>query len=146
MSIYFQVVGKAAKPIPVLVLGVLIGHKSYPLKKYLFIMLIVLGVVLFMFKDQAKKSGDVQGFGIGEVLLLLSLTMDGLTGAVQVHITSSYHSFFNFWWYLFLALFANPLLLLHPPSSQNRKSEYHVIEARGLLLLFVFKVIQIHLD
>lgn len=38
-----------------------------------------------MYKDQAKKSvGDSQGIGIGEVLLLLSLTMDGLTGAVQV--------------------------------------------------------------
>lgn len=77
-------VGKAAKPIPVMVLGVLLGRKSYPLKKYLFIVLIVIGVVLFMFKEQAKKGGDAQGFGIGEVLLLLSLTMDGLTGAVQV--------------------------------------------------------------
>lgn len=37
-----------------------------------------------MFKDQAKKGGDSQGFGVGEVLLLLSLSMDGLTGAVQV--------------------------------------------------------------
>lgn len=47
-------------------------------------MLIVTGVVLFMFKEQAKKGGDPQSLGIGEVLLLLSLTMDGLTGAVQV--------------------------------------------------------------
>lgn len=77
-------VGKAAKPIPVMVLGVLLGRKSYPLKKYLFILLIVIGVVLFMFKEQANKGGDAQAFGIGEVLLLLSLTMDGLTGAVQV--------------------------------------------------------------
>lgn len=83
-SYYFQVVGKAAKPIPVMVLGVLLGRKSYPLKKYLFILLIVIGVVLFMFKEQAKKGGDVQLFGVGEVLLVLSLTMDGLTGAVQV--------------------------------------------------------------
>lgn len=78
-------VGKAAKPIPVMVLGVLIGRKVYPLRKYFFVLLIVLGVVLFMYKDQPKKATEeVMGFGIGEVLLILSLVMDGLTGAVQV--------------------------------------------------------------
>ncbi|CAG4984274.1 unnamed protein product [Parnassius apollo] len=85
-----QVVGKAAKPIPVMILGVLIGHKAYPLKKYFFVLLIVIGVVLFMYKDQGKKTiaNDSQGFGVGELLLLLSLTMDGLTGAVQERIKS----------------------------------------------------------
>ncbi|XP_063546759.1 solute carrier family 35 member B1 homolog [Cydia strobilella] len=84
-----QVVGKAAKPIPVMILGVLIGRKVYPLKKYLFVFLIVLGVVLFMFKDQSKKvAHESQGFGIGELMLFLSLTMDGLTGAVQERIKS----------------------------------------------------------
>ncbi|CAH1647859.1 unnamed protein product [Spodoptera littoralis] len=84
-----QVVGKAAKPIPVMILGVLVGHKSYPMKKYLFVLLIVVGVVMFMYKDQVKKTvDDSSSFGIGELLLLLSLTMDGLTGAVQERIKS----------------------------------------------------------
>ncbi|KAG6461635.1 LOW QUALITY PROTEIN: solute carrier family 35 member B1 homolog [Manduca sexta] len=84
-----QVVGKAAKPIPVMLLGVLIGRKSYPLKKYLFVFLIVTGIVMFMYKDQSTKvTNESQGFGIGELLLLLSLTMDGLTGAVQERIKS----------------------------------------------------------
>ncbi len=80
-----QVVGKSCKPIPVMVLGVLIGRKSYPLLKYLFILLIVAGVALFMYKDSGK-SGKADGeplLGIGEMLLLLSLTCDGLTGAMQ---------------------------------------------------------------
>lgn len=78
-------VGKAAKPIPVMILGVLIGHKSYPMKKYLFVLLIVFGIVMFMYKDQGKKTMDESSrIGIGEILLFLSLTMDGLTGAVQV--------------------------------------------------------------
>lgn len=82
---HFQVVGKAAKPIPVMILGVLIGRKVYPLQKYLFVFLIVMGVVLFMYKDQSKKtSTESMVLGIGELLLFLSLTMDGLTGAVQV--------------------------------------------------------------
>lgn len=84
--------GKAAKPIPVMILGVLIGHKSYALKKYLFVLLIVIGVVLFMYKDQVKTTAadDSQGFGVGELLLIMSLTMDGLTGAVQVNNNDSF--------------------------------------------------------
>lgn len=69
-----------------MVLGVLIGRKSYPLRKYFFVFLIVVGVVLFMYKDQAKKAIDSSsGMGVGELLLILSLIMDGLTGAVQVN-------------------------------------------------------------
>lgn len=78
-----QVVGKSAKPIPVMILGVLVGKKAYPLKKYLFVFLIVIGVVLFMFKDKTGQAQQETTFGLGELLLFLSLSMDGLTGAVQ---------------------------------------------------------------
>jgi len=78
-----QVIGKSCKPIPVMILGVLIGRKKYPLLKYLFVFLIVAGVALFMYKDKPKSSTDSTILGIGEILLLLSLTCDGLTGAVQ---------------------------------------------------------------
>jgi len=81
-----QVVGKSCKPIPVMVLGVLVGKKSYPMLKYLFILMIVLGVALFMYKDKAgsKATGSSDSLiGVGEILLLVSLTCDGLTGAVQ---------------------------------------------------------------
>lgn len=77
-----QVIGKSAKPIPVMVLGVLIGRKSYPLRKYVFIVLIVVGVVLFMLKGDKLKH-DFNTDGYGEMLLLGSLTMDGLLGAIQ---------------------------------------------------------------
>merc|ERR1719315_112679 len=81
-----QVIGKSCKPIPVMVLGVLVGKKSYPMLKYLFILMIVGGVALFMYKDNsAKTSGGSTDslIGVGELLLLVSLTCDGLTGAVQ---------------------------------------------------------------
>lgn len=97
-----QVVGKSCKPIPVMVLGVIIGRKSYLLRKYLFIVLIVVGVVLFIYKDQktGASAAESSGLGLGEVLLLLSLTMDGLTGAVQErmiseHKTKSGHMMLN---------------------------------------------------
>ena len=80
-----QVIGKSCKPIPVMVLGVLVGRKRYPLLKYLFILMIVAGVAMFMYKDN-KMSGSSDGglVGVGELMLLVSLTCDGLTGAVQV--------------------------------------------------------------
>ncbi|PZQ46208.1 MAG: hypothetical protein DI551_05510 [Micavibrio aeruginosavorus] len=80
-----QVIGKSAKPIPVMLLGVFIGRKSYSLQRYLFVLLIVAGVVLFMLKDAkpGTAAAQEQAFGVGEVLLILSLSMDGLTGAVQ---------------------------------------------------------------
>ena len=98
----FQVVGKSCKPIPVMLLGVLIGRKRYPILKYFFVFLIVLGVAMFMYKDKAVKTPeegdkakadeifDIWSYiGIGELLLLLSLTCDGLTGAVQVNFSCS---------------------------------------------------------
>lgn len=77
-----QVVAKAAKPIPVMILGVLIGRKSYSMQKYFFILLIVAGVVLFMYKE-GQVNKNTENTGLGEILLILSLSMDGLTGAIQ---------------------------------------------------------------
>ncbi|XP_043197617.1 solute carrier family 35 member B1-like isoform X2 [Amphibalanus amphitrite] len=77
-----QVVGKSCKPIPVMLMGVLLSRRRYPLRKYLFVLLIVVGVAVFMYKDDVKKE-PAGTEGLGEVLLLLSLLMDGLTGAIQ---------------------------------------------------------------
>lgn len=66
------------------------GKRSYPPRKYLFVILIVLGVILFMFKEKSSGSKNESYFGMGELLLLLSLTMDGLTGAVQVSVVFCY--------------------------------------------------------
>ncbi|XP_017877039.1 solute carrier family 35 member B1 isoform X2 [Ceratina calcarata] len=97
-----QVIGKAGKPIPVIILGVLLGNKVYPPRKYVFVFLVVTGVILFMYKDgPPKKPMDAAGqTGFGELLLLLSLTMDGITSAVQErmkgeHNTKSGHMMLN---------------------------------------------------
>jgi len=108
-----QVIGKSCKPIPVMILGVLIGRKSYPLLKYMFVLMIVAGVALFMYKDKAAaKSGDTAGgLGLGEIMLLLSLSCDGITGAIQErmkseHQTKSGHMMkaMNLWSMLFLGV------------------------------------------
>lgn len=84
-----QVVGKSAKPIPVMILGVLIGRKSYSIQRYVFVLVIVVGVVLFMLKD-GKTSNAEYIFGLGEILLLVSLTCDGFTAAIQERMRRKY--------------------------------------------------------
>ncbi|KAK5975716.1 hypothetical protein GCK32_006662 [Trichostrongylus colubriformis] len=83
-----QVLAKSCKPIPVLVFGVLFAGKKYSWRKYVFIFMIVVGVALFLYKD--KKSSNEKQVGIGELLLLLSLTMDGTTTSIQDRINKSY--------------------------------------------------------
>ncbi|XP_012265244.2 solute carrier family 35 member B1 [Athalia rosae] len=88
-----QVVGKAGKPIPVMILGVLLGRKVYPLRKYFFVILIVVGVATFMYKDKVSNSTHTEGqMGVGELLIVLSLAMDGLTGAVQERMRAEHKS------------------------------------------------------
>lgn len=112
-----QVVGKSCKPIPVMILGVLIGRKSYSLLKYFFVLLIVLGVALFMYKDKAaassSKGGEEGGslIGLGELLLILSLACDGITGAIQERMKAEYKTksghmmkAMNLWSMLFLGV------------------------------------------
>jgi uncharacterized membrane protein YjdF len=42
-SLWFKVLGKSVKPVPVMLLGVLVAKKRYPLSKYLYVLLIVAG-------------------------------------------------------------------------------------------------------
>ena len=53
--------------------GVLVARRRYPWIKYFYVMLIVLGVVLFMYKKPTRsvKMTDPSAFiGIGEFLLV----------------------------------------------------------------------------
>jgi UDP-galactose transporter B1 len=97
-----QVLAKSCKPVPVMLMGALLG-KKYPLRKYLNVVMIVMGVALFMGGGSEKKkaSPDVVDTTsananddadaddtsssqiIGIVLLFLSLCFDGGTGAYE---------------------------------------------------------------
>eukprot|EP01135_Chromosphaera_perkinsii_P000049 Nk52_evm1s23 gene=Nk52_evmTU1s23 len=79
-----QVLAKSCKPIPVMLLGVLFAKKRYDIGKYVSVLLIVIGITIFMFKDQAHHRADYYEhywFGLG--LLCASLAMDGFTGVFQ---------------------------------------------------------------
>ncbi|KAM3598766.1 uncharacterized protein V6R79_022309 [Siganus canaliculatus] len=88
-----QVLGKSCKPIPVMILGVTLLRKKYPLAKYLCVLLIVSGVALFLYKpNKSSAVADDHVFGFGEILLLLSLTLDGLTGVAQDHMRARFQT------------------------------------------------------
>jgi len=83
-----QVLAKSCKPVPVMLMGALMG-KKYPAKKYVKVALIVAGVGLFMGGgDNSKKGADDDGKDassqmIGVCLLFVSLCFDGGTGAYE---------------------------------------------------------------
>lgn len=65
--------GKSIKPIPVMILGVILAHKRYTWYKYMFVLMITLGVALFMYKPSERKGGshsDDHVIGFGELLLV----------------------------------------------------------------------------
>uniref|UniRef100_A0A674NND8 Solute carrier family 35 member B1 n=1 Tax=Takifugu rubripes TaxID=31033 RepID=A0A674NND8_TAKRU len=91
-----QVLGKSCKPIPVMILGVTLLKKRYPLAKYLCVLLIVGGVALFLYKpNKSSAVADDHVFGFGEILLLVSLTLDGLTGVSQDHMRARFQTTAN---------------------------------------------------
>lgn len=77
-----QVIAKSAKPIPVMVFGVFIGRKSYSPRKYLYVLMIVVGVTLFMYKS-GRENENTENSTLGLVLILFSLFMNGITGLIQ---------------------------------------------------------------
>ncbi|KAM9745810.1 solute carrier family 35 member B1 [Menidia menidia] len=92
-----QVLGKSCKPIPVMMLGVTILRKRYPMAKYLCVLLIVGGVALFLYKpNKSSAVADDHVFGFGEILLLVSLTLDGLTGVAQDHMRARFQTSANY--------------------------------------------------
>jgi len=91
-----QVLGKSCKPIPIMVFGVLFAGKRYACRKYAYVLMIVIGMAIFLYKPDGGegkgKAGSGFQFGSGELLLVASLAMDGATGAIQDRIRHSYHT------------------------------------------------------
>lgn len=61
----------------------LLRQRSYPLRKYFCVSAIVAGVVLFVFNPNKAGSGSEMGLGSGEMLILVSLAMDGCVASTQ---------------------------------------------------------------
>jgi solute carrier family 35 (UDP-galactose transporter), member B1 len=80
-----QVISKSAKPVPVIILCRLIGIKTYSVQKYVFVLVICVGVGLAIIKSDklgALDEGKQQIWGV--ILLLFSLFMDGILAVIEV--------------------------------------------------------------
>jgi drug/metabolite transporter (DMT)-like permease len=80
-----QVIGKACKPIAVMILGMVLAGKRYSYQKIICVFIIVVGVIMFMYNPDKAGADGASGFnfGAGEMFLLGSLFLDGFTGVFQ---------------------------------------------------------------
>ena len=95
-----QVLFKSCKPVAVMFWNVVLG-KRYPLRKYVNVFLITIGVALFMGAASAtkRKVSNDNSEGLpsylmsiyGGTLLLISLCCDGVTGAFEDKLVGNYH-------------------------------------------------------
>lgn len=76
---YFNI---ACEPLPVLLFGVIFGLKTYKLSKYIFVFVLVTGMILFSIKDRYEAE-DGEDPLIGNSVIALSLLMDGSIAASQ---------------------------------------------------------------
>jgi hypothetical protein len=56
-----------------------LGGRKYPREKYLFVAMIVSGVILFMYRDDAGSDENLDDEIYGKILVFMSLFMDGLS-------------------------------------------------------------------
>ncbi|KAE9552322.1 hypothetical protein FO519_004447 [Halicephalobus sp. NKZ332] len=107
-----QVLCKSCKPLPVLFFGVLFAGKRYHWRKFLYILLIVAGMAIFMYKPKHSGNLDILSFGKGEALLLLSLFMDGVTGTIQERMKAGFRV--EKWTMMFYMNLFSAIILMGP--------------------------------
>lgn len=66
----------------------LLARKRYTIQKYVFVLLIVVGVILFIYKE-GKAKNDHDNSYIGLVLVGMSLLADGVLGAIEDRMRSA---------------------------------------------------------
>jgi len=86
-----QVLGKSCKPVAVMAVCLLLRQKSYSLQKYLCVLTIVAGVVVFLYNPKKAGSEGVS-IGIGELWILASLTLDGCVASCQEYMKRNFQS------------------------------------------------------
>lgn len=91
-----------------MILGFLLAGKRYKWKKVIFVLTIVMGVSLFIFKDKATDTVGGNAL-LGNILIGTSLLMDGLCGvsedrmrSVAMPTTLNFMMYSNLWAVMFL--------------------------------------------
>lgn len=91
-----QILFKSCKPVPVMAFGVILG-KQYPIRKYVNVAIITIGVALFMgggnstAHSSTNTAMSADSTLIGAVMLSMSLCFDGATGAYEDRLMGKDH-------------------------------------------------------
>jgi UDP-galactose transporter B1 len=98
LSYPLMILVKAMKPVPVMIIGMLSYNRRYSWYKWLSVSLLVVGVSLFsVFKSKSTNAvANAAGGGVGSVLVgmflvLLNLSLDGVTNNEQDHLFSRHN-------------------------------------------------------
>lgn len=83
ISFPVQVLSKSCKIIPVMLVGILVNRKSYPMMEYVEAVLITMGVTLFNLSERKAPSEARDDTWWGVVLLMLYLCCDSFTSQWQ---------------------------------------------------------------
>jgi UDP-galactose transporter B1 len=91
LSYPMMILTKAAKPVPVIIVGVVSYNRKYPWYKYTSILLLVIGISLFTAYKGSSSGKVVEDKGMmtllfGMFLVLVNLGLDGFTNNEQDHI------------------------------------------------------------
>ena len=81
-----QVLAKSCKMIPVMVMGILVARKQYPMSRIVAVVMTTIGISIFMidrFGHKHKGDGENENNVYGLLLLVFSLAADGFTNSIQ---------------------------------------------------------------
>ncbi|TRY77321.1 hypothetical protein TCAL_11645 [Tigriopus californicus] len=85
-----QVLAKASKIIPVMVMGKIVSNRKYEFYEYIVAVLISFGMVLFLFGSQEDRKGNNSTTLSGVILLIGYMTSDSFTSNWQNELFNSY--------------------------------------------------------
>lgn len=83
MSFYYQVLAKASKVIPVMLMGKIVSHKSYEYWEYFTAMLISVGVSMFLLSSSTSKHLSTVTTFSGIIILAGYIVFDSFTSNWQ---------------------------------------------------------------
>jgi len=90
VSFPMKELAKSCKPIPVLLMGVIVFGKKQDWIKYVCVLLVTSGICVYMWDEISHSTSGTQTSVYGIVLLLGSLALDGITGPFQDDLVKHY--------------------------------------------------------
>ncbi|KAJ3312543.1 UDP-galactose transporter [Boothiomyces sp. JEL0838] len=116
------ILGKSCKLVPVVIMNFFLYRKTLPLKKYLVVLMITVGVSAFMLlHPKKKKSGEATSSLFGLLLLAINLMFDGAINSTQDELYKKFKvngSSMMMYMNIFSSLMMAAFLLVNPFSTE----------------------------